>query len=57
MSSKENTEYSQEIIDEYISTLSNIELIVMKIAEEDLKSSFDIVKSIGFLDWIKKNKL
>lgn len=57
MSSKENTEYSQEIIDEYISTLSAIEIIVMKIAEEDLKSSFDIVKSIGFLNWIKKNKL
>ena len=57
MSSKENTEYSQEIIDEYISTLSDIEIIVMKIAEEDLKSSFDIVKSIGFLNWIKKNKL
>ena len=37
MSSKENTEYSQEIIDEYISTLSAIEIIVMKIAEEDLK--------------------
>ena len=57
MSSKENTKYSQEIIDKYISTLSEIELIVMKIAIEDLKSSFDIVKSIGFLNWIKKNKL
>ena len=47
--------YSKEIIDKYISTLSNIELIVLKIAEEDLQTSFDITKSIGFLEWVDKN--
>ena len=46
---------SKEIIDKYISTLSSIEIKTMKIAEEDLKTSFDIEKSIGFLNWVNKN--
>ena len=53
----EVNEYSKDIIDAYIATLSNIEIKTMKIANEDLKTSFDIEKSIGFLEWIKKNKL
>lgn len=50
-------QYPKEIIDKYISTLSSIEIKTMKIAEEDLKTSFDIEKSIGFLNWVNKNKL
>ena len=53
--STQTMQYSKEIIDKYISTLSNIELIVLKIAEEDLQTSFDITKSIGFLEWVDKN--
>ena len=53
--STQTMQYTKEIIDKYISTLSNIELIVLKIAEEDLQTSFDITKSIGFLEWVDKN--
>jgi hypothetical protein len=49
--------YSKEIIDRYLASLNDIEKIAMKIAEEDLGSSFNIEKSIGFLKWLKKNKV
>ena len=49
--------YSQEIIDKYLETLNNIEKIALQIAKEDLGTSFNIEKSIGFLNWIKKNKV
>jgi hypothetical protein len=38
-------------ITEYINQLTPIEQIVLKIAEEQLESSFDIKKSIGFVEW------
>jgi hypothetical protein len=41
-------------IEQYISQLNNQEKIVLKIATEHLKSSFDIEKSIGFKNWQKK---
>jgi hypothetical protein len=49
--------YSQEIIDKYVETLNDIEKIALQIAKEDLGTSFNIEKSIGFLNWIKKNKV
>ena len=49
--------YSQETIDKYLDTLNNIEKIALQIAKEDLGTSFNIEKSIGFLNWIKKNKV
>ena len=49
--------YSQETIDLYLQSLNDIEKIAIEIAKEDLGSSFNIEKSIGFLNWIKKNKV
>ena len=49
--------YSQEIIDKYLETLNDIEKIALQIAKEDLGTSFNIEKSIGFLNWKKKNKV
>lgn len=49
--------YSIEIIEEYYKSLTEIEKLAMKIAKEDLGTSFNIEKSIGFLKWIKKNKV
>ena len=49
--------YSQETIDKYLDTLNNIEKIALQIAKEDLGTSFNIEKSIGFLNWKKKNKV
>ena len=55
--SKQQTVCIEELINEYIAQLSQQEQIVLEIAKEHLGSSFDITKSIGFLNWIKKNKL
>ena len=41
----------------HISSLNKIEKVAFNIAKEDLGTSFDIEKSIGFLNWIKKNKV
>tara|TARA_B100001093_G_C26777221_1_gene992916 strand:+ start:694 stop:855 length:162 start_codon:yes stop_codon:yes gene_type:complete len=42
-------------IEDYKSQLTEQEKIVLNIAIEHLGSSFDIVKSIGFIEWQKKN--
>jgi hypothetical protein len=42
--------------DEYISQLTTQEKIVLKIAQEHLESSFDLVRSIGFNAWYAKKK-
>lgn len=49
--------YNKEIIIQYINSLNEIQKLALKIAKEDLGSSFNIEKSIGFLNWIKKNKV
>ena len=49
--------FSKEIIQAYLNSLTEIEKIALKIAKEDLGTSFNIEKSIGFLKWIKKNKV
>lgn len=49
--------YSKEIIQKYLDSLTDIEKQAYEIAKEHLGSSFNITKSIGFLKWIKKNKL
>lgn len=40
---------------EYIASLSEMEIITMKIAKKNLKTSFDIERSLGFLEWLKNN--
>ena len=44
-------------IQDYIDSFDELEKIAYEIAKEHLESSFDIVKSVGFLKWIKKNKV
>ncbi len=55
MSSKKSDENKQ--VKKYVKSLSEKEKIAYVIAKEDLQSSFDITKSIGFLSWKKKNKV
>jgi hypothetical protein len=50
-------EYIKEYIKEYISEFTEQERIVYNIAKEHLESSFDIEKSIGFLEWLEKRQL
>jgi|UniRef100_A0A6C0C2T3 hypothetical protein len=49
--------YPESLIQQYISSLSQLELQVMKIAQEELETSFDIRKSIGFISWLKKKEI
>lgn len=46
----------KELINEYLSQLTDIEKQAYQIAKEHLGSSFNILKSIGFLEWKEKNK-
>ena len=41
-------------IKKYIASLNDMEMKALKIAEEHLETSFNIVKSIGYQKWIKK---
>ena len=52
MNSSENEEKKythNEVIENYLSTLSDQEIQAFKIAEKQLESSFSLEKSIGFL--------
>jgi len=42
--------------DAYIAQLTPMELKVLNIAKTHLETSFSLEKSIGFLEWQKKNK-
>ena len=44
-----------ELIQKYINQLSEVDKIAMQIAKENLKTSFDIEKSLGYKDWLKNN--
>tara|TARA_B100001057_G_C22703045_1_gene892580 strand:+ start:286 stop:453 length:168 start_codon:yes stop_codon:yes gene_type:complete len=47
----------ENYIKEYLTTLTPEEMIAYNIAKEHLGSSFDIEKSIGFIDFLQvKNK-
>ena len=46
----------EDLINEYISQLTDTEKKALEIAKRDLESSFDICKSIGFLAWLKKEQ-
>jgi hypothetical protein len=55
MSDKEKYD-TEKLIEEYISEFTEQERIVFNIAKEHLGSSFDIEKSIGFLEWLEKKR-
>ncbi len=42
---------------QYTEQLTEIELIVLEIAKDQLESSFCLEKSIGFIEWLKQNNL
>ncbi len=46
-----------KIINDYIKTLTPLELKGFNIAKDHLKDSFDIKKSIGFLKYLKDNNI
>ena len=42
-------------IKKYISQLTEVEKLILETALNQLESSFDISKSIGFIEWLKEN--
>lgn len=46
------------LAEEYVKSLSEVEKATMKIAEEHLKTSYSLKKSIGYMKWlgIRNNK-
>ena len=50
----EQDDQTDKLIKEYISTLTEKEYKAYKIAESHLGSSFDLVKSNGYLKWLKQ---
>jgi hypothetical protein len=47
-------EKEEQKMEEYISQLSEVEKIAYEIAKEHLVSSFNIRRSNGFKEWLKK---
>jgi hypothetical protein len=42
------------LVQQYMTQLSAMEKIVLKIAQEHLETSFNLEKSIGYEQWLKK---
>lgn len=47
---------TEKMIDDFKATLDDKHIVAMKIAQEQLESSFDITKSIGFKEWYASQK-
>ena len=45
--------HTKELIKKYIKQLSKKEIQTLKIAQEHLGSSFNLIKSVGFQKWSK----
>lgn len=46
-----------QAIEEYMKNMSDADKIAYNIAVKQLESSFDMVKSIGFMEYIHKNNI
>lgn len=55
-SNNNSSNNNNELIANYINSLNTIELKALEIAKNQLQSSFDIEKSIGFLEFLKSIK-
>jgi len=42
-------------VEQYLQQMTEREKIAYKIAIEDLQTSFDVVKCIGYQNWLKNN--
>jgi hypothetical protein len=51
---QEEQKRQEELIEEYISQLTEVEKIAYEIAKEHLGTSFNIRRSNGFKEWLKK---
>ena len=47
----------EEALEQYVSSLSEIEKLTLEVAKRQLESSFEINKSIGFINYLKDNNI
>ena len=47
-----HTDHPDPLVEEYMESLSEVERSTMKIAEEHLKTSYSLKKSIGYIKWL-----
>lgn len=47
----------QHVVAQYFATMNEVELKIYNLARDQLKTSFDLEKSIGFLDYLKQNNI
>ena len=45
-----------QLVKEYVSQLSPVEKVAIRIAKTQLGTSFDLQRSIGFLNWLENRK-
>lgn len=56
MESSDKKSPQQILIDKYISEMTEQQKIVLEIAQQHLETSFDIVRSIGYKEWLAKQE-
>lgn len=54
-SSDKNRKKIDELVQLYLENMNAYERVAYEIAKENLESSYDIEKSIGFLEFVKNN--
>lgn len=54
-SSDKNRKKIHELVQLYLENMNAYERVAYEIAKENLESSYDIEKSIGFLEFVKNN--
>lgn len=47
----------EQALEQYVSSLSEIEKLTLEVAKRQLESSFEINKSIGFIKYLKDNNI
>jgi len=47
----------EEALEQYVSSLNEIEKLTLEVAKRQLESSFEINKSIGFIKYLKDNNI
>ena len=47
----------EEALEQYVSSLSEIEKLTLEVAKRQLESSFEMNKSIGFIKYLKDNNI
>ena len=57
MENKQNFLDIQTALKQYIQQLDDVESKILNLAKLQLESSFEITKTIGFLDFLKSNNI